>query len=445
MNNPQQSSTFRRISSAIGPALITACVVIGPGSILTASKIGHQFGYQMIWVLLVALTLMIGTTALSARLGVTLKGTLCDELARRLGRGVAAVAGISLFLVAACFQFGNNLGVMAAVEPFVDVGTVLPIVVIVGLNVLVVFALYGFKTLYGPIETLMKIMVGLMIFGFAGNLLLCQPKIGPLLLGFLPSLPEGATETLLPQWQEVTVIENGKEIVKGKVVDNLGLLTAMVATTFSIGGAFYQSYLVRQKGWTFANLRNGLIDSTVGIGLLGLISLMIMVTSAAVLHGQEATLNSVADVAKQLKPAFGGPWAKILFCVGIFAGAFSSFLVNAMIGGTILSDGLGLGGHIDQKWPKAFTVLALATGMIVAIGVSYTGQKPVNLIVFAQAMTVLAVPVLAGAMLYLATRSDLADDRRIPTWMKAILTVGLVVVLFLALRTSTKLLLPIFH
>ena len=92
---------------SIGPALITASVVIGPGSILSASKIGHQFGYDMSWVLLLAILLMIGMTALSARLGVTLENTLCEELAQRAGRPLAALAGVTLFLIAACFQFGN--------------------------------------------------------------------------------------------------------------------------------------------------------------------------------------------------------------------------------------------------------------------------------------------------------------------------------------------------
>jgi Mn2+/Fe2+ NRAMP family transporter len=114
------------IWKSIGPALITASVVIGPGSILSVSKIGHQFGYQMTWVLVLAILLMISMTALSARLGVTLDNTLCEELAQRAGRPLAALAGITLFLIAACFQFGNNLGVLAAIEPFYGSDGALP-------------------------------------------------------------------------------------------------------------------------------------------------------------------------------------------------------------------------------------------------------------------------------------------------------------------------------
>ena len=77
--------TFRFWPS-LGPAIITASVVLGPGSILSASKIGYEHGYAMAWVVVFASFMMVGMMLLSARLGVVLKGTLCEELARRDGR-----------------------------------------------------------------------------------------------------------------------------------------------------------------------------------------------------------------------------------------------------------------------------------------------------------------------------------------------------------------------
>ena len=424
----------RGILSSVGPAIITASVVLGPGSILSSSKIGFLYGYQMIWVLAIAVALMIGMTALSARLGILLEGTLCDELARRANRPVAALTGISLFLIAACFQFSNNIGVVLAIEPFLDEGnTTLPIIVIVGVNILVVVALLGFKTLYANVERLMKILVGVMTIGFATNLIFAKPDLMELLGGLVPSFPEGTGNNILPVWTD------------GKVSDNMFPAVAMIATTFSIGAAFYQSYLVQQKGWGKEELKQGFIDSTLGILILGGITLMILVTAASVLHSNEnVTLTSAADVARQLQPLFGS-LATWLFCLGIFAGAFSSFLVNAMIGGSILSDGLGFGGYMEQKGPKICTILALVIGMGVAIWIQYTGQKPVNLIIFAQAMTVLGVPLLAAVMLWLATRSDMVGERSIPTWMIVNGWIGLALASFLALRTAVKLLLPLIH
>ncbi|HAW28987.1 MAG TPA: manganese transporter, partial [Planctomycetaceae bacterium] len=403
-------------------AIITASVVLGPGSILSASKIGHTYAYQMSWVLVIAVIMMIAMTALSARLGIQLKGTICDELAERAGRPVAAATGVILFLIAACFQFSNNLGVLAAVEPFMKEGNDYSLAIIIGMNAFIILALYGFKHLYGVIEKLMKLLVAIMIIAFAINLFQVKPDWLKAIAGLIPSLPEQAANGA------------GMQEVMTPIV-------AMYATTFSVAGAFYQSYLVRQKGWTRANLKQGLIDSTLGISMLGLITLMVLITAAKVLYQNPdvETLTSVSDVATSLEPGFGKS-AMVIFSLGIFAGAFSSFLVNAMIGGSILADGFGLGGYIDQKWPKLFTVFALMVGMAVAIYTKTMGQKPVGLIIFAQSLTVLGIPMLAIAMLWLATRADMKGENAIPAWMKILGFIGLITSVLLAIRTAVNLL-----
>ncbi|EDL61020.1 Nramp family divalent metal transporter [Gimesia maris] len=422
MNDQPPTSFFKRLLASLGPAIITASVVLGPGSILSASKIGHTYAYQMSWVLVIAVIMMIAMTALSARLGIQLKGTICDELAERAGRPVAAATGVILFLIAACFQFSNNLGVLAAVEPFMKEGNDYSLAIIIGMNAFIILALYGFKHLYGVIEKLMKLLVAIMIIAFAINLFQVKPDWLKAIAGLIPSLPEQAANGA------------GMQEVMTPIV-------AMYATTFSVAGAFYQSYLVRQKGWTRANLKQGLIDSTLGISMLGLITLMVLITAAKVLYQNPdvETLTSVSDVATSLEPGFGKS-AMVIFSLGIFAGAFSSFLVNAMIGGSILADGFGLGGYIDQKWPKLFTVFALMVGMAVAIYTKTMGQKPVGLIIFAQSLTVLGIPMLAIAMLWLATRADMKGENAIPAWMKILGFIGLITSVLLAIRTAVNLL-----
>ncbi|MFK7777025.1 MAG: Nramp family divalent metal transporter [Gimesia sp.] len=436
MNDQRPTNPFQRILRSLGPAIITASVVLGPGSILSASKIGHSYQYQMIWVLVIAVIMMIAMTAMSARLGIQLKGTICDELASRAGRPIAAATGVILFLIAACFQFSNNLGILAAVEPFVDEGSNISLGIIIGMNLFIILALYGFKHLYGHIEKLMKLLVGIMMVAFAINLFQVKPDWLAAISGLIPSIPEGTFDTILPKWNESTK----------KVTDQMTPLVALYATTFSVAGAFYQSYLVRQKGWTRSNLKQGLTDSVLGISLLGLITMMVLITAAKVLYHNPdvTTLTSVTDVAKSLEPAFGKS-AMVIFSLGIFAGAFSSFLVNAMIGGSILADGFGLGGYIDQKWPKLFTVFALLVGMAVAIYTKMMGHKPVGLIIFAQSLTVLGIPMLAIAMLWLATRADMKGENKIPAWMKILGFIGLLSSVFLALRTAVKLLLPLIN
>ncbi len=406
-------SAMREFLKALGPAVIVASVVLGPGSILSNSKVGAAYGFGMTWVVVLAATLMICMTALGARLGVVLERSLCEELAFRIGRPFALLVGLTIFCVCAAFQYANNLGVLAAVEPWLDENSAngewwkSGNLILLGLNAAIFVFLFGLKRIYAALEKLMMLMVGLMITAFVGN--------------FLYLIASG-----LPQ-AEPAVLETAP-----KSADPVMTVIALVGTTFSVAGAFYQAYLVREKGWTLKDLSKGTLDSVAAISVLGVISLVIMMTAALSFHGTNVELQSAADVARQLEPLFG-PAAVWLFSLGILAAALSSFLVNAMIGGAMLSDGLGLGGRMDALPTKLFTALVLLMGMLVALILPSQDDR-VGLVVFAQAMVVIGFPLLAVALLYLATRSDLPGKQSIPRWMVSASCVGLVVVLASAAR-----------
>ncbi|PQO33227.1 hypothetical protein C5Y96_10255 [Blastopirellula marina] len=380
----QKQVSFLRIVKAIGPAIVVASVVLGPGSILSNSKVGAAYGYSMIWVLALASIFMALTVFLAAIIGTSFDRTPFAEIASRLGRPISVGIGIVFFLITSCFQFTNNLAIIDVINIATDSTEMgasawwMSLLAIVLINAGLVWALYGSSTPYRFIEKMMMVMVGLMLLGFVVNLAVVQPSVSKIFAGLVPSLPDG-----------------------GGSPENIVMLLGMFGTTFSIAGAFYQIYGVREKNWTRDNVANGIVDSIVGIAVLGGISFIIMVTSAAVL--QDAKLTSITDVARQLEPLIG-PRAKFMFCIGISAGAFSSLLVNALIGGTALSDSLGMSASVKDQPVKALTVVGLAVGMLIAIAVNWLGLSSVSLIVFAQALTVIGVPLLAFAMLFLALK-----------------------------------------
>ena len=453
---------------AVGPAVIVAAVVLGPGSIVSASKIGTGYGFAFVWVLAAATLLMVGMVALAGRLGVVLPGSLCDELAARLGRPAAVAVGGLLFVVVAFYQSSNNIAVLGAgeilfqgreaasiegevapdrvadgppVRPQVVRSQVWPRVrdaaVLLALNGLAIAFLLGLKRLYGVIEKAMVVLVLAMLAGFVTNLLYALVAaddvgvpfpLGEFLRGFVPRLPEKAAF-----WPTAA---------GGMVNDPLLPVVALVGTTFSVAGAFYQAYLVREKGWTADQQRRRLLDVAVGIGVLGTATLTIMTTAALVLRGRVPMddLRSLGDVAGQLGPVFGAG-AAVLFALGIFAAAFSSFLANALIGGTVGSDCLGAGSRIDQTGPRVGTVAALVVGMALAIAARSFDVDLVSVILLAQALTVVAVPVLAAALLYLTWHSaqgTAGTDRHhaVPTWAVVLGVLGTLVTTVLAVRTA---------
>ncbi|MFT4549743.1 MAG: manganese transport protein [Pseudoalteromonas tetraodonis] len=411
---------------SIGPAIIVAAVVLGPGSILASSKVGAIFGYSAVWVLLLAAILLIGMMRVAAHVGLAYEKTPCQEIADRIGKKTAAALGIILFLIIACFQTSNNLAVTTAIEPLFGntrPPSWTPVAGVLAINLLALAALYFLPALYKRIETIMKALVLVMILAFLANAIAAAPSIGATLKGIIPIRPA-------PGYA---------------VADPYLILQALIATTFSVAAAFYQAYLVRERGWTLEDSKKVEGDTSFGIFVLGLISLLIMITSAAVFYGKPtaANLGSASDVAQQLEPMFGS-WARTIFGLGIIAAAVSSFLINAMIGGTILADSLGLGSKIGERWPRHFTAAALIVGMLVGLLSATTGFNNVSLIIFAQALTVLGVPALAAALIYLATRPELTGKRKLHPRILSIAYLGAAVAIVLAFRTATSLIAKLF-
>ena len=405
----------------IGPAIIVAAVVCGPGSILSASKTGADYGYSMTWVIVLAVLLMIGSSALSARLGATMKGTPCDEITQSFGRIVAIFVGSTVFLIAAGFQTSNNMAIFKAIAPYSDthhspfIRNHLPTLVLITLNSFLLFVVYRSRSLYKPVETLMKVLIGLMVIAFIFNCIISKPSLIESMKGLKPSLPENK---------------------------NPLVVFALIATTFSIAGAFYQAYLVRDRGWDSKNIKETFIDTVIGVSTLGLITLVIMLTAASTLAGKSIKLETVTDMAIQMENLFGN-WAGVIFTVGIFAGALSSFLINAMIGGRLLADGFGKGDRIDSKWSKhctSFTLLAGLCGAFFAI-TDPSSKNNIDPIIIAQASTILGGPTLALALLLLGIKMNRKAQlqSRIPTWMLCTVTIGFAVTLVLAFKTYGKL------
>ncbi len=414
---------------SIGPALITACVVFGPGSLLISSNVGAKYGYDFLWLLAFTGLMMGVFLTMGARIGVVGGATPCTLIARRLGRPAAALVGLTLCLICGAFQFSNNLAVAAAAGAFLpdDVAAWVVPTILITFNLVIIAFLFSAQHIYQALERMMKVMVGVILLCFLFNILAAQPNILSVARGFIPQRPAGFEL-------------NAPSLVDGIIVDPMLLIASLVGTTFSVAGAFFQGNMVREKNWTIADYKSSVGDSIFGVCLLTGISLIIMITAATVIRGQSA--SDIGTLAMALQPLLGSG-AYWVFCIGLVAVSMNPFLINAMIGGAILSDGMGKPARLSDRLPRIFTVVVMLVGMTVALLALRSGKKPIELIIFGQALTVLGNPLMALALLWLANQKDIMGDRR-NSWIINVLGgFGFLVVVFLAVRVLWRIYLQV--
>jgi len=388
----------------LGPGLITAAVVLGPGTIISASRAGAEHAYDLVWVIIIAAIFMATYTSMGARVGCALDKTPLEFVADKWGRPFAFIIGLSGFLVATGFQFGNNLGVTVAMEDFIPVA---PWIWPVFFTILALVFLFAARDIYKWLERIIIVLVFLMLGAFIINLVRSGVDVPKLAGGLVPRR-----------------FEENQNII-GR---------AMVATNFSIVAAFYQAYLVRAKGWDKSTVGYAIRDAWIGIALLGSIGLIILISAAQSLYGTGSSFEDLGQLARQFRETLG-PSGHIIFAVGVGAASFSSFLANALIGGVLLADGLGMGHTINSRAARVCTSIAMIIGCVVAVLVIGWGAGNTTSILVGQAATLIAAPLSAILLLGLAASKATAGNLRNNIAVNIIGVIGLVIILWLMAGT----------
>lgn len=396
-NTPIAPAPLKKWLSYLGPGIITAALVFGPGSLTITSKLGALFGYQLLWLIFVAIFFMLTFTEMSARIGMTTQASLLTIIKDKWGKVASVVIGIGIFLITASFQAGNTVGASLAFAELFHTDVVLWVIVFTFSAMFLLF----FRSFYKILEKVMIGLVGLMLLSFLITLMLARPEWSNLMSGLIPGMPQGAEM----------------------------LSIALVASSFSMAGAFYQSYLVKEKGWKVAEIKQGKRESMVGVLILGLISSFILINAAAILHPQGIQVNSATDMGLALEPLYGNI-ATVIFMLGLFGASFSSLIGNATIGGSLLSDAFSLGNQLQSKQVRMMIMLVMVIGAAVALRF---GRLPLELIVFAQAITILIAPLVGIALFLIANDKDIMGEARNTVWKNIAAGLGLLVLIFLAI------------
>lgn len=396
--NEKKNFGFKNWLRSLGPGIITAAIVFGPSKMTITSKLGANYGFSMIWLIIVAIYFMILYTSMAGRIGIATNQSLLQTIRLRWGKKVSYIVGIGVFFVATSFQSGNSVGVgIALSEP---TGTPM-IFWIILFNVLGLGLLF-FKDLYTILEKLMIALVAMMLLAFLLTLIKIQPNLSQIAKGATPSLPLGSE----------------------------GLVIAFMASCFSLVAAFYQTYLMQERKRLNPGAALKPTESVPGMVILGLLVLIVMICAGTVLHSKGIPVNSALDMAKALEPLFG-KYSEILFLAGLFGASFSSLVGNAAIGGTLLGDALGFGYKLSNKKVKLLIALVMTIGATIAIIFGKT--LPLHVIVMAQSVTIFIVPLIGIAIYTIANDEKIMGHLKNNRVQKIMGLVGLLVVIGLAI------------
>jgi Mn2+/Fe2+ NRAMP family transporter len=267
---------------------------------------------------------------------------------------------------------------------------------------LIAISLLFFRAFYKILERVMITLIFLMLFAFVTTLILSRPSITNIISGISPDIPKGS----------------------------MGLIIAFMASCFSIVGACYQSYLVQERKRLHPDIQQSGKESIVGICLLGVMSSILLICSATILHPKGIVINSATDMAKALEPAFG-KYASYIFLAGLFGASFSALIGNATLGGTLSGDALGYGGSLNSGKIRLLIALIISIGATIAISF---GTLPIQLIVLAQAVTIFVVPFIGIAVFLIANDKAIMGEYRNKGFSKIAGGIGLLIMIFLALN-----------
>ncbi|RKO71718.1 divalent metal cation transporter [Sphingobacterium puteale] len=393
-------SLFKNWLSILGPGVITAALVFGPSKMTITSKMGADYGFSLLWVVVVAICFMTVFTNMAARIGIARDESLLTLIRNKFGKTISIVIGIGIFLVATCFQSGNATGVSISISEATGTNPQFWIIVFNVIGILLLF----FKSFYALLEKLMLALIILMLFAFLSTAIMIETPLGDFLKGFVPGIPPGS----------------------------VGLIIAFTASCFSIVGAFYQSYLVqsrRKLSGDQQTTQRQLMGSRIGIIILGIMSAAVMVCAANTLHPQGIKLSSAAEMGRALEPLLG-TYASHLFFVGLFGASFSSLIGNAVLGGSLLGDTFGYGNNLNHPKVKLFISMVMIFGSVIAL---IFGNLPLELIVFAQSITIFLVPFIGIILFLIANDKEIMGDLRNKPLTKLWAILGLVLLVALAI------------
>jgi manganese transport protein len=388
-------------AALLGPAFVAAIAYVDPGNVATNSAAGAQFGYLLVWVVVVA-NIMAGLVQyLSAKLGLVTGLSLPEAVRDRLSTPARLGYWAQAEVVAMATDLAEVLGGAIALSLLFD----LPLLVgglitgVVSTGLLLVQDRAGQR----PFE---RVVTGLLLvtaIGFAAGLFVSAPSGSGILNGLLPRFSGSESVLLAAGMLGATVMPHAVYLHSALARDRHGQHTGrslgrlLLATRFDVGIAM-----------VFA----------------GTVNLTMLLLAATALAGTDS-IDTLPGVHAAIGDHLGAGIA-LLFAIGLLASGFASTSVGCYSGAVVM------GGLLRRQIPLLTRRLLT---LVPAVALLAVGMNPTWALVISQVVLSFGIPFALIPLVILTARKALMGENancRVTTVLASLIATA-VVVLNLAL------------
>jgi Mn2+/Fe2+ NRAMP family transporter len=366
--------------SVIGPGLITANVDNDATGITGYSLAGAQYGYGLLWAIVLVTVSLAVIQEMVARMGVVTGKGLADLIRERFGVRITFWSMVLLLIA----NIATTVAEFAGVAGALDIFGVSPFIAVPVAAVLV-----WFLVIRGEYKYVERVL-----------LVLCIVYVSYVFSGFL----------VHPDWGQVL----HQTVVPPLRFDQGYLLTlvAVIGTTIAPWMQFYQQSAIADKHISIKHLTYERLDTYVGSFLTDFVAFFIVVCTGATLYVHHIQINEAKDAALALAPLVGGNGkiAEILFGVGLLNASLMAASVLPLSTAYSVAEAFGWERGVGRSFKEAPQFLTLYT-LVIVVGAGITLFVPADRLVF-----VLNLPNVVGGMLLplvLILMILLCNDRRL--------------------------------
>jgi len=367
----------KNIFKNIGPATLIAAAFIGPGTVTLCSIAGVNFGYNLLWAMLLSIVATIVLQEMAARLGVvTQKGlseVLREEIKNPFFKIVSAILIISAIVIGnAAYEAGNISGGVLGLSTIVpEYSFIIGNYSVNYLNLLIGAAAFILLYIgnYKVLERSLIVLVILMSVSFVLTAVITKPNIVSIFKGiFIPKFPENSILTII----------------------------GLVGTTVVPYNLFLHASLVKEKWHNKSDLPLVRKDTIIAVFVGGIVSMAIIISASA---SNLTSINSAIDLAKGLEPLYGQA-AKYFLAIGLFAAGITSAITAPLAAAYVIKGIFGWNDGLKSKKFKAVWMFILFLGVLF----SSLKIKPIEIIKFAQITNGILLPIISGFLLWIMNK-----------------------------------------